>query len=109
MSSFNTKEKNNLKLKLATEDNINPDTHFVGKIDDYLIGKEIGKGSYAIVKQAIHKLTGQKYAIKIYEKTKLQDPSRKSTVKREIQILKKLNNPYTIKMFDVIETSKYVL
>ncbi len=79
-----------------------------GKIDDYLIGQEIGKGSYAIVKQAIHKQTGQKYAIKVYEKSKLSDPAKKSTVKREIQILKKLNNPNTIKLYEVIETSKNV-
>ena len=108
MSSVNTGReiRSGSKIK-ATEEN-NEQLLNIGKIDDYLIGKEIGKGSYAIVKQAIHKQTGQKYAIKIYEKSKLSDPARKSTVRREIQILKKLNHPHTIKMFDVIESTKHV-
>jgi serine/threonine protein kinase len=79
-----------------------------GKIEEYVIGNEIGKGSYAIVKLCIHKKTGKKYAIKIYEKSKLNDSAKKSTVKREIQILKKLNNIYTIKLYDVIDEAKYV-
>ena len=108
MSSCNIKDKNITKIKPEEKENNNKEYMNGGKIDDYLIGKEIGKGSYAIVKQAIHKLSGHKYAIKIYEKSKLSDPARKSTVKREIQILKKLNNPHTIKMYDVIETTKYV-
>jgi len=114
MSSTNRDIKPNSKLKLTTEEqnpNFNPNYNSdlsTGKIDEYLIGKEIGKGSYAIVKQAMHKITGQKYAIKVYERSKLSDPAKKSTVKREIQILKKLNNAHTIKLYDVIETTKYV-
>jgi len=81
---------------------------FTGNIDEYKIGQEIGKGSFATVKQAVHKQTGEKFAIKIYEKNKLVDNARRATVKREIQILKKLNSKYTIKLYEVIETTKYV-
>ena len=79
---------------------------FNGKIDDYLITKELGKGSYAIVKLAIHKITKQKYAIKIYTKSSLLDPQKRKTVKNEIKILKKLNNNYIVKLYEVIDTSK---
>lgn len=96
-----------MKIRLPVEDT--PSDLSLGKIDDYLIGKDIGKGSYAIVKQAVYKPTGNKYAIKIYEKAKLSDPAKKSTVKREIQILKKLNHQHTIKLFEVIESTKHVL
>jgi hypothetical protein len=41
---------------------------FRGRIEDYAIGKEIGKGAYAIVKQALHKPSNKKMAIKFYEK-----------------------------------------
>ena len=81
---------------------------FTGNIDEYKIGQEIGKGSFATVKQAVHKQTGEKFAIKIYEKNKLVDNARRATVKREIQILKKLNSKYTIKLYEVIETTKFV-
>ena len=33
-----------------------------GKIEDYSITKELGKGSYAVVKLAMHRVTKQKYA-----------------------------------------------
>ena len=64
----------------------------------YRLEQEIGKGSFASVKKAIHKITGEKFAIKIYDKSRLVDSARRGTVKREIQILKKLNNKYTIKI-----------
>ena len=49
---------------------------FNGKIDDYLITKELGKGSYAVVKLGLHKVTKNKYAIKIYSKYSLIDPHK---------------------------------
>lgn len=81
---------------------------FRGRVEDYTIGKEIGKGAYAIVKQSVHKPTGKKLAIKIYEKLKLMDPLRKSAVKREILILKKLDHENVIRLYEVIDTAKQV-
>lgn len=59
-------------------------------IGDYQIGKHLGVGAYASVKQAIHKPTGMLTAIKIYEKFKLNDPQRKKALIKEINVLKKL-------------------
>ena len=77
---------------------------FNGKIDDYLITKELGKGSYAVVKLATHKLTKNKYAIKIYSKQSLIDPQKRNTVKNEINILKQIDNENVMKLYDVIDT-----
>lgn len=82
---------------------------FGGRINDYVIGKEIGKGAYAVVKQAMHKPTGLKLAIKQYDKFKLMDQSRKSAVKREIQIMKNLDHPNIVKLYEVIDTPKQVI
>jgi serine/threonine protein kinase len=60
------------------------------------------------VKQAVHKPSGIRVAIKIYEKFKLMDPAKKSSVKREIQILKKLDHSNIVKLFEVIDTPKQV-
>ncbi len=102
-------EKNAIiKGKVETEANtINKDI-FTGNIEEYKIGQEIGKGSFATVKAGHHKQTGEKFAIKVYDKNKLVDSARRGTVKREVQILKKLNNKFTIKLYEVIETTKYV-
>jgi len=47
-------------------------------------------GAYASVKELIHKETGMKLAIKIYDKFKLLDIQRRKNVAREIRILKHL-------------------
>ena len=42
-------------------------------IDDYVIGKQIGQGAYAVVRLAMHKKHNKKVALKIYEKEKIKD------------------------------------
>lgn len=79
-----------------------------GKIEDYSIGKEIGKGAYASVKSAIHKYTNSCVAIKVYEKIKLDDCHKRNAVKREIEVLKKLSHPSIVKLVESIETLKHV-
>jgi MAP/microtubule affinity-regulating kinase len=68
----------------------------------------IGQGAYAVVKEATHKKTGKKVAIKIYDKYKLLDPQRKKSVNREIRILQRLNHPHIVKLYEVIDTAKQV-
>lgn len=51
------------------------------------MGKQIGQGAYATVRIALHKPTNQKVAIKIYEKTRIKEPQRKKSVRREIKLL----------------------
>jgi len=92
------------KQEILTTENM----EFKGKIDDYTFGKELGKGAYSVVKRATHKPTSKKVAIKIYEKYRILDPLRKEAIKREIQILRKLDHPNVIKLFEVIDHPKQV-
>ncbi len=105
--SSQKKTENEIRLNegsLSTEGS----SHFRGRIEDYAIGKEIGKGAYAIVKQGLHKPTNRKVAVKIYDKVKLLDTQRKNSVKREIGILKKLDNQHIVKLMEVIDNPKQV-
>lgn len=77
-------------------------------IQNYMLGKEIGKGAYAVVRYAIHKASNRKVAIKIYDKTKFQDSSRLRNAHREIQILNKLNHSNILKMYEAIETDEFL-
>lgn len=81
---------------------------FNGKIEDYLITKELGKGSCAVVKLATHKITKEKFAIKIYTKEFLLDPQKRNIVKNEINILKQLDNEYIMKLYEEIDTPNYL-
>ena len=40
-------------------------------ISMYHLGNQIGHGAYAVVKESIHKLSGEKVAIKQYDRSKL--------------------------------------
>ena len=77
-------------------------------LDKYQIGKPIGQGAYATVYVCYNKLNMRKYAIKIYQKAKLNDSMKRKAVQREIMALKKIDHPHIIKMYDLIETSKQI-
>ena len=76
-------------------------------INDYEIGPNIGKGSYAQVKLGIHKKTKKRYAIKIYPKNAFDDEDKKNSIKNEIYILNQLNHENIMKLHDIINTPKY--
>ena len=78
-------------------------------LDEYIIGKQIGQGAYAVVRLGLHKPTNKKIAMKIYKKYKLMDPNRRKSVKREIKLMEKMKHPNIIRLYEVIDTSKYVI
>ena len=61
-------------------------------LDDYIIGKQIGQGAYAVVRIGLHKPSNQKVAMKIYKKYKLEEPNRRKSVKREIKLMEKMKH-----------------
>jgi len=68
----------------------------------------IGKGAYAEVTESIHRKTGERVAIKKYDRYKLLDLQRKKQAIREIKILSKLEHPSIIRLHESIDTNKYV-
>ncbi|XP_051934056.1 MAP/microtubule affinity-regulating kinase 4 isoform X3 [Hippocampus zosterae] len=74
-------------------------------IGNYRLLKTIGKGNFAKVKLARHILTGREVAIKIIDKTQL-NPSSLQKLFREVRIMKTLNHPNIVQLFEVIETEK---
>ncbi|XP_077064597.1 MAP/microtubule affinity-regulating kinase 4 isoform X1 [Siphateles boraxobius] len=74
-------------------------------IGNYRLLKTIGKGNFAKVKLARHILTGKEVAIKIIDKTQL-NPTSLQKLFREVRIMKGLNHPNIVQLFEVIETEK---
>ena len=106
--------KNNLELRNYHYYNSNISTYYKSKysendLSNYEIGRTLGKGAYAIVKICTNKITKERYAVKIYEKSKLNDGSKRRCVYREIEILKRLNHNNIAKLYDVINTDKQIL
>ncbi|XP_072906891.1 serine/threonine-protein kinase MARK1 isoform X13 [Hemitrygon akajei] len=83
-------------------------------VGNYRLLKTIGKGNFAKVKLARHVPTGREVAVKIIDKTQLNPTSlqkiklskRFNKLFREVRIMKILNHPNIVKLFEVIETEK---
>jgi serine/threonine protein kinase len=62
-----------------------------------------------VVRVGLHKPTNKKVAMKIYKKHKLEEPNRRKSVKREIKLMEKMKNNNIVKLYEIIDTSKYVI
>ncbi|XP_061582101.1 serine/threonine-protein kinase MARK1 [Cololabis saira] len=74
-------------------------------VGNYRLLKTIGKGNFAKVKLARHILTSREVAIKIIDKTQL-NPTSLQKLFREVSVMKILNHPNIVKLYEVIETEK---
>ena len=75
--------------------------------DTYRIGKVLGKGSFGEVRMIVHRETCAQRAVKVLKKGTM-DRDEKRMLHNEIKILKGLDHPNIIKMFEVFEDDKRV-
>ncbi|KAI0464899.1 hypothetical protein LJB42_000114 [Komagataella kurtzmanii] len=87
-------------------------------IGPWRLGKTLGRGSTGRVLLATHTSTGQKAAVKVVNKSNLNEESRELNekgcdsvglpygIEREIIIMKLLNHQNVLRLYDVWETSK---
>ncbi|XP_075921504.1 serine/threonine-protein kinase BRSK2-like isoform X4 [Petromyzon marinus] len=76
-------------------------------VGPYRLEKTLGKGQTGLVKLGVHCVTGRKVAIKIVNREKLSE-SVLMKVEREIAILKLIEHPHVLKLYDVYENKKYL-
>ena len=77
---------------------------FDGKIAGlYDLEETIGKGHFAVVKLARHVFTGEKVAVKVIDKTKLDDVS-KAHLFQEVRCMKLVQHPNVVRLYEVIDT-----
>ncbi|KAI8895395.1 kinase-like domain-containing protein [Globomyces pollinis-pini] len=92
--------------KRDKDDTNNPDVNLPG-IGNYVFQKTVGEGNFAKVKLATHKMTGAEVAIKVIDKTQL-DEKKIGKLYREVRIMKLLHHPNIVKLYEVIETKSTV-
>ncbi|XP_062095465.1 serine/threonine-protein kinase ATG1c [Humulus lupulus] len=71
-------------------------------VGDYLVGRQIGSGSFSVVWHARHRVHGTEVAIKEIATSRLNKKLQESLMS-EIFILKKINHPNIIQLHDIIE------
>jgi len=73
------------------------------RVGFYDIERTIGRGNFAVVKLAKHRITKTEVAIKIVDKSQL-DAANLRKLYREVQILKMLKHDNIIRLYQVMET-----
>jgi SNF related kinase len=67
------------------------------------IGATIGTGHFAVVKLARHVFTQKEVAVKVIDKTKLDDIS-KAHLFQEVMCMKLVQHPNVVRLYEVIDT-----
>ncbi|KAI1501253.1 hypothetical protein F5X99DRAFT_206817 [Biscogniauxia marginata] len=76
-------------------------------VGQFVIGSEIGKGSFAQVYMGKHKVSGAAVAIKSVELARL-NKKLKENLYSEIKILKNLRHPHIVALHDCVESSTHI-
>ncbi|KXS18906.1 Pkinase-domain-containing protein [Gonapodya prolifera JEL478] len=71
-------------------------------------GKRLGKGSFGEVIVATEKATGNHYAVKMINKTKITSKHDIEALRREVRILKEVNHDNVMRLFNTFESDKNV-
>eukprot|EP00092_Neocalanus_flemingeri_P024644 GFUD01026729.1.p1 GENE.GFUD01026729.1~~GFUD01026729.1.p1 ORF type:complete len:664 (+),score=198.89 GFUD01026729.1:702-2693(+) len=69
----------------------------------YDLEETIGEGHYAVVKLARHVFTGEKVAVKVIDKMKL-DQSTRMQMLQEVRLMKLVQHPNVVRLYEVIDT-----
>jgi len=75
----------------------------------YKLEKNLGEGSFGIVRKAVKKSTNEEYAIKLLEKAKM-DMDDLYALSAEVEILSQIDHPNVVKLYEVYEdNSKFYM
>ncbi|KAL0222795.1 hypothetical protein P9112_002185 [Eukaryota sp. TZLM1-RC] len=80
----------------------------VKRVGNYTLGSVIGEGTFGTVRRAIHIPTNSKVAMKVLEKSKIQDHADIERITREIRILRLLDHPNLIRLLEVIDSPRHL-
>jgi serine/threonine protein kinase len=75
----------------------------------YRYGEVLGKGAFGKVILGVHVLTGLKVAIKMIEKTYMQEERRRRKVFQEILAMRSIKSPYILPLYEVFESTNHLL
>ena len=76
----------------------------ITNLTDYEPRVLLGQGAFGTVTRALSKISNREVALKSYDKSKLlTDPIRLKSLEKEISIMKELDHPGVLKLYDAID------
>lgn len=96
--------KNGMVTEPQTRTRMEPFTNYYD-----LVGRELGRGKFAVVKKCVEKATGKEYAAKFLRKRR-KGKSCREDIMNEIAVLESAKaNQYVVGLHEVYETSKEII
>ncbi|TEB33667.1 Pkinase-domain-containing protein [Coprinellus micaceus] len=80
----------------------------IPRFGPYLLLQTLGEGEFGKVKLGLHCQWGEEVAVKLIRRGNIDSTVRMSKVEREIEVLRALKHPNIVRLYDVIETDKYI-
>ncbi|XP_016297878.1 serine/threonine-protein kinase DCLK2-like isoform X3 [Sinocyclocheilus anshuiensis] len=71
-------------------------------LDKYKIGKVIGDGNFAVVKECVERSTGKEFALKIIDKNKCR--GKEHLIESEVAVLRRVKHPNIIMLIEEMDT-----
>ncbi|KAM6972459.1 serine/threonine-protein kinase DCLK2 [Aplochiton taeniatus] len=98
-STSNQPEQSN---HLSPEVNGNRCAPTSAALDKYKVGKVIGDGNFAVVKECVERSTGEEYALKIIDKAKCS--GKEHLIENEVAVLRRVKHPNIIQLIEEVDT-----
>ncbi|EFO64541.1 Kinase, CAMK CAMKL [Giardia lamblia P15] len=80
----------------------------VKRVSNYITGKSLGVGTFGDVRLATHLITGERVALKVLDKSRIQCEDDFKRIVREIQVLKLLDHSNIVRLLEVIDTPRHI-
>jgi len=78
-------------------------------VENYKIGKVMGKGAFGKVNLAIHRLSGKFVALKSINKQFMTEESSKRKVMQEYNILRRARHQNIVRLYESFETPQHIV
>ncbi|XP_029949696.1 serine/threonine-protein kinase DCLK2 isoform X2 [Salarias fasciatus] len=88
--------------ELSPEVNGNRYPPAVNILEKYKIGKVIGDGNFAVVKDCVERSTGKEFALKIIDKAKCS--GKEHLIESEVAVLRRVKHPNIIMLIEEVDT-----
>uniref|UniRef100_A0A3Q2EF16 Serine/threonine-protein kinase DCLK2 n=1 Tax=Cyprinodon variegatus TaxID=28743 RepID=A0A3Q2EF16_CYPVA len=73
-----------------------------GILEKYIVGKVIGDGNFAVVKECVERSTGKEFALKIIDKAKCS--GKEHLIENEVAVLRRVKHPNIIMLIEEVDT-----